>query len=533
MAQYIADDDENNLVQPADVEAPPTTDEVPEGPASPEATQTAEDGDVDNEVADNEDTADEFTPVAAGPVHGHSVKSPHPYQRYADMLGSYQDLINKRNSNNAMLGVLAGGQIAGQAIAGGRSGKFDTDLSNIKMLQDMNNQGVQDYTNSVKQQGLDINLKDMQQMRDPTSKVSEFYRGMAKQRGLPITPDMSAFDIQNMAKVIGKPGQAKWRSTQMINQKTSEVMQGKIDQLTGKIYDANDQPLGSDWVEHSKAANRTFVDPKTQERMGFDSTTGKTTGFKTGPGITAPVMPPSGAQNGEQPEFELNRSYLNTQQAKQLDTERKTFDNDVKDNRNAIVAAQRVLDNLKLGKKVGADDVAEIRNQLALAYGQKGHITDTSLTRTLAKPDWQSQFDSATSLATKGTLDDANRQWLMQMAQGLKNQNQKFLVQKAAVHTNNLYQDWATSPNLSKYKINPDHVAKMLSVEQAAMKPDMVYVKGADSGRTFAVTADQAKNLIASKKFTSVSGPSAPAAAPSPTQSEPEQTAGPEEDEEE
>jgi hypothetical protein len=524
----INDDDEKNLTPVDDTEMPPVADNAdsaddvmqmtdPNASVQDEidaADQTQQDLAGQDEVAPPEDEV-----AAPQPTRG--VKK-HPYERYADMLGKYQELQDQKRKGNMMLGMLAGGQIAGQAIAGGRSGKFDTDLSNIKMLEDMNNSRVTDYTNAIKQQGMDISLKDMQQMRDPDSPVSQYYRSMAAKRGIPTDETMSAWDIQNMSKVLGKPNSAtpRFRLLPLENKTTHEKQMGKFEQATGKLYSMDEKPLGPEWYQHN--ADRTILDTD-GERKVFSSGLGQTIGPATGVGISRGMTPPTVTKGPDGADtFQINRTMLNGQQQKQLDSERKLFDADVKDERNAKNAALRIVDNLKNGRKIG-DSPAEIMDQLSRAYGQKGHITDQQIGRAIGMADWKSRANAAISLASTGKLDEPNRQFLIKLANVIAQQNEQFIQAKSQVHVNNLYQDWSTSPGLSKYKIKPEHVANMLSVDQAAMMPGKVWIEGADTGRRLQVTKDQADKLIASKKFKQVAGPSS-----SPVPESPTQTAGPE-----
>jgi hypothetical protein len=410
-------------------------------------------------------------------------KIPNNADRIAQLMAQYKALQESAARKNNIAAMFDGGAQIGQALAGRYSGNFKTDPHAFDSLRQSGEQAVKNFEEAQKVQKSGQGLLDETALRDPKSKVSEFYRAMAKQRNIPVTDDMSAWDIQNMAKVIGKPsaaGQEKFRSSTVINKKDGTVIQGFIGQLSHKIVDSEGNPLGPEWIERSKTGAKTYIDPLTKERVGFESSIGRPTGYLTGPMAHPGALPPIPAPGSkEAQEFHIDRNTLLTsQQAQQLDHTRDKFSSEIKDDRNALNAAKRVLDNLDVGQAIGADDAMELKDQLSRAYGQKGHITDASLSRALSKPDFMSHMTSALSLAANGTIDDENRKWLKDVASAIKRQNETFINDKAQVYVNRLHTDWKDSPNLKKYNIGPQHIAELLGVKDAAMQPDMVTIYG-------------------------------------------------------
>src|ERR1019366_9279375 len=164
--------------------------------------------------------------------------------------------------------------------------------------------------------------------------------------------------------------------------------------------DTNGKPLDSnDWVRDYRA--QSFIDPKTQERLSFNAGTGKVAGALTGPGVNAPII---GAPQGNE-QIQLNRSFLNGQQAKQVDHTRDKFIQEVKDDRNNLNSTDRVIAALQTGKELG-DLTREEQDQLNRAFGQKGHISDQQIGVTLGRPDWKNRFTNAISIGTTGKFTD-------------------------------------------------------------------------------------------------------------------------------
>ncbi len=389
-----------------------------------------------------------------------------PSNPYADMLAQYKALQETRGNNRMISGLLRAGATIGHGLALGGGGSAENDMSGYDYLDKSANLPVTDFENAMKVKGGVTNLRDQDVMRDASSPVSEFYQQMAIKRGFDpeVVKGKSAWDLSQMSKVMGKAaGPAKSRTVLMNNSKTGEKMQGIYHPDTHTFTTISGKPLDDDWQQAFK--DQTFVDPKTHERVDFNTSLGRNMGPVTGPGVNAPIIETPGQQPG-QPTL-INRSMLNAQQAKQVDQARTAFTTEVKDDRKSLAASQRIIDVLKAGKKFG-DIPTELQDQLSRGFGQTGHITDAQMGKTLGKADWRSKAANAVSLWSEGKLTDENRDFLLDVAGLIKNENEKFINDKSDIYAQNLHKDFSTSPNLQKYKFGPAEMKSLLSVEAAS-----------------------------------------------------------------
>lgn len=445
-----------------------------------EPAEPGSDADLENEMNDNEDIGNEalrskpvpkelaeFANRAIAARQSHANPMLDKYQQFMDQ---YKALQGQREKGNLFADLAqAGGQV-GQAMAGKYSGNFKPDESGIAAIRAGAGRPVNDFENAQVVQSRGINLEDEKQARDPSSKMSETYRTYARDRlKMDVADDVSAHDLILLLKSVGKPAQTKFQQLPMVNQKTGEKIMGTFNPSSNTFQDSQGNLLDTrEWIRDYRA--QSFIDPKTQERLGFSAGTGKVTGALTGAGVNAPIVPEKpGDLQSEQP-IQINRSFLNAQQAKQVDHAREKFIQEVRDDRNSLNANDRVLDVLEAGRGMG-DLPREIQDQLNRAFGQKGHISDAQLGGLLGKADWKNRVTNYISLGATGKLTDENRQFLIDVAKLIRDQNQKYINRKSQIYTTNLHNDLKSAPNLKKYNFTPDSIKGMLGVE-SAVNPD-------------------------------------------------------------
>lgn len=465
----------------------------------PDSSDDEENASLEDEVAASEPSQEgipdkEISDAANAEPQSKSATPSHLSQ-YQNFLQQYHDLQNQRQKSETVAGLVAAGNKIGQSMAGKFSGNFNPDMTGVGILQQQANRPVTDFEQGQIVQGRGLQLQQQTSAADPGSPQSHLVREYAAQRfpGLHITDDMSANDVALLIKSVGKPQSTHFQQLPVVNQATGQKQMAVFNPSSGQFQSLDGKPLDQTWVRDYRA--QSFVDPSTGERLGFSGGTGKTTGSLTGPGVNRPGAPTA---TGNEP-VELDRTMLTAQQAKQLDHSREKFLGEVKDDRNSLNAANRVLTVLQKGEELGADLPRELQDQLNRAFGQKGHISNEQLGNILGKPDWQDRLENAVSLASEGKLTDENRQFLYDIANVMRDQNQQFINNKAQVYSNNLLQDYKNAPNLKRAKLSTESINKLLSLDQASSfqsstsKSKMVEVKLKDSGKPMMLPEDKVK----------------------------------------
>lgn len=393
-------------------------------------------------------------------------KIPSALDNYKETLEQYRRLQEQRHKGDLVAGLAAAGAQIGQGFAGRASGQFKPDLTGYNVLQQMANRPVSDFEQNQIVQGRGMQLQGQTNSMDPDSQQSKLIRQYLNERLFkdnPLPDTVSAADAMLLMKTVGRPQTTHLSQLPMVNQQTGAKTMAIFNPTLGTFTDTAGNALGDGWVRDYRA--QSFVDPATQERLSFSGGTGKVAGALTGPGVNRPGVP---ATNGENKPVELTRTMLTAQQAKEMDHTRDKFISEVKDDRNAINSADRVINVLDKGDQLGGDILGELRDQMSRAFGQKGHITDAQMGRILGREDWKSKFDNAISVAMTGKLDDENRQFLKDVMTAIRDQNQLFVTNKSKVYSNNLFNDFKMAPNLQKAHLTPDSINKLIGVEAAA-----------------------------------------------------------------
>lgn len=426
-------------------------------------------------------------------------KAPSRLDQYKDYMEQYKKLQQGRKNSDLVSGLAAAGAQIGQSMAGKYSGQFQPDMSGVQVLNKMAERPVQDFEQGQVVQSRGLQLKGLTDAADPASPQSRLVRQYLNQRLFkdnPLGEDISANDAMMLLKTVGKPGTEKASQVPLINQKTGEKTTGVWHPIQQTFTDLAGMPLGADYIRDYRA--QSFVDPMSHERLGFSGGTGKVTGALTGPGVNRGV-PAAGGPEGKP--VELTRNMLTSGQAKQLDSTRKSFLTEVRDDRKAVNSADRVLQVLDAGQSVG-DLPAEIQDQMSRAFGQTGHITDAQMGRALGRSDWKSKLNLAKSMFFEGKIDDENRQFLMDVMKVIRDQNQQFIRNKAKAHVASLHKDFSTSDNLRKYKISPHQIENLMSVEESASsaeKPQKAIIKkgyNAEQDKTQLIYDDGTSEIV-------------------------------------
>lgn len=462
--------------------------------------------DEGQEISDYAPSQEEISKASDDILSTIPSQAPSRLNQFQDMLGQYAALQNQRRKSDLVAGLAAAGAQIGQSMAGKYSGNFKPDMSGVEILQQQANRPVTDFEQAQTVKGREGQLYSQMSAMDPTSPQSKLIRDYLNKRvfnpnheeGKDLPEDVSANDAILLLKTVGRPGQTKFQQLPVVNQQTGEKTMAVFNPTLGAFTDVSGKPMGPEWVRDYRA--QSFPDPSTGERLGFSGGTGQITGPLTGPGVNRPSIPAAGPG---QPPVELDRTLLTAQQAKQVDHTRDKFLQEVKNDRAAINSADRVIQVLTSGQSVG-DLPAEVQDQMSRAFGQTGHITDAQMGRALGRSDWKSKLNLAKSMFFEGKIDDKNRQFLVDVMNTIRNQNQQFVTNKAKVYSANLANDFRNASNLKKYNVTPDTVNKLLGVESAAASsqqsqqppPGTVQVTSKKTGKKFFLQQDKVKEAL-------------------------------------
>lgn len=316
------------------------------------------------------------------------------------LLGQYRQLLDQRRNARSNLAMLGAAQQIGQAIAGKTSGKFDVDQTVLKSLKENADLPVQDYSAEVKQQGLDINLRDMEQMRDPSSTISRFYRNLAKKRDVEVDDTMSAWDISQMLK----SGIGQTKSGQVIRRTNPET--GVIEL---GIFNPATQTIS--WTgETAGFAGQVRQDPRTKELIAVNPATSTINKQLTGP----QALPTERVATPQE-------TFLNLSPAdqKKVDDLSKEFNSETKDQR----ASYEKIDALT-EKKIALATQNEIAaSQLGAEVAtifENGRLTDEDVLRYTRRRGIRSRLEDLTSELGRGVITPEKAREIQQTLQVYK-----------------------------------------------------------------------------------------------------------------
>lgn len=442
-------------------------------------------------------------------------------EKYSGIMDEYKALQEKRGSDQKRIAIIDAMTQIGQAVAGKHALSSGLDIkSNYANWSKMADQPVQDYSDRIKQKGLDVQLKDIQDERSPNSIASQKARMMAQQRGYPVDANMSAKDVkeimgmgdplkeraQRQQIALGdqklKSGRTSlfdadelrnvdseisgfYRSMAMKRGFTPEDVEGK------SAYDiANMGKI----LGHPTSGTRNFqtkqiTDPATGQikTVVFDTSTGQmvnemgTAGFaqravenkRTGemenynPAIgrtTAPLSGPSQQTpvDAQAPTPKITREQLSVNKQKQLDDYRKMFLEDTKEDRTALQASKGIQNILASGKALDGDILRLVQNKFARASGERGAMTEQDVAPYGGRQAVVDRINRQMKMWTSGKINDDDRKFLSGLATMMQKQTESDLGQRTKFFSNNLYQDLKSDPQLQNAEFNPASVESLL-----------------------------------------------------------------------
>lgn len=482
-------------------------------------------------------------------------------EKYSGLMDEYKALQEKRNKNYMNLAIVDSLSQMGQAIAGKNAfGSGFKVKSNMDMFEKMANRPVDDYQDKVKQEGLDISLRDERSDRDANSEVARQAREMAKSRGYPVTDAMSKRDIVEMMK-LGDPlkeqgqrqqldigTQALEKGTMGINDERTmrdpnssisefyRTMAGKRgftpEQVSGKSAweiqgMSKIMPKPTSTSKQFQTKNITDANGNIVKTVVFDTSTGQvindigTAGFaqraiedkRTGEMVnynpalgrsTSQLTSPT-AQSPEQAQTaipEITKEQLPVNKQKQLDEYRKQFLDDTKDDRTALQASRSIKGLLASGKKLDGDILRAVQNKFARATGERGAMTEQDVSPYGGKQAVVDRIGRSMSMWSTGKIPDEDRKFLDGLADLMQRQTERDLAQRTQFFSNNLYNDLKADPNVRASNFTAKSVEKLLGSDiYNDPNASKVEVISAKTGKKFMIDAGKveearAKGLI-------------------------------------
>lgn len=479
-------------------------------------------------------------------------------EKYSGLMDEYKALQDRRSKNYMNLAIVDGLSQAGQAIAGRNAFNAGFKVkSNMDMFEKMADRPVQDYTDRVKQRGMDLELKDQEtardpnsplaqrarsmltergykvdptmsskdatelmkfgdplketaqrqdialggqklqtgttslkdaeQMRDPVSNISEFYRSMAIKRGF--KPEevagKSAFDIQAMGKMLPKPASSsKQFQTKNITDANGNIVKTVVfDTSTGQVV--ND-------IGTAGFAQRAIENKRTGELENYNPALGSTTGKLTQPTPQSPQQ-----AQGQVPEITKEQLPVNKQ--KQVDEYRKEFLADTKDDRTALQASRSIKGLLASGKALDGDILRAVQNKFARATGERGAMTEQDVAPYGGKQAVTDRIGRSMSMWATGKIPDEDRKFLSGLADLMQKQTERDLAQRTEFFSNNLYNDLKADPEVKASNFSPESIKKLLGSD--IYSSPTVKVRNKKTGQSGSIPAANVDAALKSGDF--------------------------------
>lgn len=401
MANFLLDDDElDNMPAPDVMDDMPSDRELSRRQnlmAQLQDLRNKESESIDEEIEDNAEEMmpeESEAPEMVEPQIQMPLAAPAPQPQLAPSEpGDFQRILAQRQDQLRKLALLRASTEIGQALVGGRTGNFKIDNSGIDALEKMANVPVEDYSLRQKAEKGDIGLRDEREMRNSKSMISQFFREMARKRGMEVTDDMSAWDIQNMGKVLGKPNtmSGKMQLTRRTNPQTGKTEIGVFNPATGTF----------EWTgENAGYAGQVRLDPRTNEMVTFQPGTAELTGQLTGPKTLNPTTPqetfqslaPKDQKRVEDAKKELNKETTEVRDA--LDSVSLLKQKVVEATRNPVAAKQ-------IGAEIGK----------FIEHGSR--MTDQDVVRYVSREGLANKMEDFKNRATTGTFGKELAQQIM------------------------------------------------------------------------------------------------------------------------
>lgn len=326
--------------------------------------------------------------------------------RLAQMMAEYRSLQEQAQSQNSLAGVMEGANRIGTAMAGRYSGKFDVDPNFMKGVRDNASQSVKNFEAQQAMRKTSQGLIDEDELRDPTSKISDFYGQMALKRGF--TPEdikgKSAWDIQQMSKVLGPNKTPKTPTLKSFHDNVS-----KKDLLGTPI----EMPDGTMAMRDSSGNVYKNISPVLTPMLGIAQGTGGNFMFNRNENsmsplnVPAPNIAPPTAEKKKPSTNELFRQ-INQSAPKDAAELRKAQDEFSKENSDSIHAYSNV------DKVIQQIDEATTNPAKASQIGamvsdlfEKGRKTDEDVKRYTARNGWMMKAEDWFKLNKDGTFDQS------------------------------------------------------------------------------------------------------------------------------
>lgn len=412
-------------------------------------------------------------PVAPTPV----AQAPAPVPTRSDissMMDEYRQLQENRMKAQSNLGILAGAQEIGQAFAGGTSGNFKVDDSNLKMLQQLADRPVQDYTDRVKQSEMDIKLQDMQKERDPAAAAQ--LRDLAKTRGYKLTGQESQRDLEAMQKIsdplktaverqnvlkgdiglrdletdrategpVPTAYQAAAVKTGWVNAEQAKNMSRRDLEALLKLYQQSKahqlqfKPQQTDYVNVETRnpvifdqANSRYIDAVTQQPIGSGQLVRKIAqrdafGNLIYAGLGGENIVAAGSSYGETDPTKLDAKYdqmkksgqefaPNLDQRKGIDEEKKRLDKLTEGAKTQMNSANSVLNALDSNSKLA---LSVVKAKMPRVMGEVGNLNQTEQEMWQGSQAWLDRINQYLSTITTSELTPENKNELKKLLSG-------------------------------------------------------------------------------------------------------------------
>lgn len=164
-----------------------------------------------------------------------------PSSNIADMMNQYQQLQQQRQKDTRNLAIIDALSGVGQSLAARNVPDYKVQ-SNMDMYQKLANQPVQDYTDKVKQQALDAQLKEYMDKHQAGTPVAKALTQVANAQGYNIPEGLSESDFDKLK--LENPNNAKYQAAHAKQaEQVADLVNQKMD--TGKIS-LNDAKLMRD-----------------------------------------------------------------------------------------------------------------------------------------------------------------------------------------------------------------------------------------------------------------------------------------------
>lgn len=399
---------------------------------------------------------------------------PRPKSNREILLDEYRALQQDRLKNQTNLGYLAAANQISQAIAGGTSGNFKVDDSNLKMLQQLADRPVQDYTDRVKQSEMDIKLRDMQKERDPAAAAQ--LRKLAEQRGYKLTGQESQRDLEAMQKISDPLKTAVERQNVLKGDialqdlDTDRMTEGPVPEAyqaaavkTGwvtaeqaknlsrrdleallKLYQQSKahqlqfKPQQTDYVNVETRnpvifdqANSRYIDAVTQQPIGSGQLVRKIAqrdafGNLIYAGLGGENIVAAGSSYKETAPDKLEQNYQklkesgqefapNLDQRKAIDEEKKRLDKLTEGAKNQISAANSVLGALDSNSKLA---LSVVKARMPRVMGEVGNLNQTEQEMWTGSQAWLDRINQYLSTITSSELTPENKAELKKLLSG-------------------------------------------------------------------------------------------------------------------